>query len=48
MRAGVSRWGRATFPSQRESYRLGTPNAVNLRLIEEGNGAGQIYQSSAA
>jgi len=48
MAAGVSRLGRATFPGQRESYRLGTPSVGNLRLIEEGNGAGQIYQSSAA
>jgi hypothetical protein len=47
MVVGVSRLGRATFPGLRESYRLGTPNAGNLRLIEEGNGAGQIYQSSS-
>jgi len=32
MATGVSRMGRATFPGQRESYRLGTPNAGNVRL----------------
>jgi len=32
MATGVSRVGRATFPGQRESYQLSTPNAGNVRL----------------
>src|SRR6267142_4934188 len=32
MTVGVSRLRRATFPGQRESYRLGTPKSGKLRL----------------
>src|SRR5580700_8710512 len=48
MEVGVSRWGRTTFRGRRESHWLGIPNAGNLRLIEEGNGAGKIHQSASA